>query len=332
MGELRAGKYASVYVLQGEETYYIDLIANYIETHAIPESEQGFNQVVLYGRDVVVSGILSHARRFPMMAERQLVVVREAQEIQDIDRQEGAKLLLDYLKRPTPSTILVLCYKHKHLDKRKELGKVVDTLAVSAVFKRAGENQLPDFVRAYVQERAFAIDEEAARLLCEHVGNDLKRLASEIDKLLIVTEKSTSITTDKVIAQVGISREYNVFELQKALIRKDALQAHKIARYFESHTKRAPLIPMVAFLYSFFSKLLVAAGAIDKSERALIGLLKINPYAVRDYSSALRNYTTRDIARCIQAIAEADLHLKGVNAVSVDEGQILKELIYRLIT
>ncbi len=331
LGELKAGKYAPVYVLQGEETYYIDLIANYIETHAVPEAEKGFNQVVLYGRDVMVSDILSHARRFPMMAERQVVVVREAQEIGDIERQDGAKLLLDYLHHPTPSTILVLCHKHKHLDKRKELGKKVDALAVSVVFKKIAESQLPDFVQTYVREGGFAIKDDAVRLFCEHVGNDLKRLASEMDKVMIATGKGNFITTDQVIAQVGISREYNVFELQKALIRKDALQANKIARYFESNTKRAPLIPMVAFLYSFFSKLLIASSAKDKSESALIGLLKINPYAVRDYSSALRNYTSGDIARCIQAIAEADLQLKGVNATSVDEGQILKELIYRLI-
>lgn len=331
LSELKARKYAPVYVLQGEETYYIDLIAGYIEAHAVPESEKGFNQVILYGKDVVVSDILLHARRFPMMAERQVVVVREAQEIGNIDQQEGIKMLLDYLNQPTPSTILVLCHKHKPLDKRRELGKKIDALTVSVVFKKATESQLPDFVQAYVQERGFTIADEAVRLFCEHVGNDLKRLASEIDKVLIATPKGNTITADQVIAQVGISREYNIFELQKALISKDALKANKIARYFESNTKRAPLIPMVAFLYSFFSKLLVASSAMDKSERALIGLLKINPYAMRDYSSALRNYTSRDIARCIQAIAEADLQLKGVNTTSVDEGQILKELIYRLI-
>lgn len=331
LGELKSGKYAPVYVLQGEEAYYIDLIADYIETHALAESEKGFNQVVLYGKDVMVSDILSHARRFPMMAERQVVVVREAQEIGDLDRQEGAKLLLGYLNRPTPTTILVLCHKHKHLDKRKELGKKVDALAVSVSFKKASEAQLPDFVQAYVQENGFAIEEDAVKIFCEHVGSDLKRLASEIDKVLAATPKGQAVVASQVMAQVGISREYNVFELQKALIRKDALQANKIALYFESNSKRVPLIPMVAFLYSFFSKLLIASGAMDKSERALIGLLKINPYAVRDYSSALRNYTSRDIARCIQAIAEADLQLKGVNAASAGQGQILKELIYRLI-
>ncbi len=328
---LKAGKYAPVYVLQGEETYYIDLIADYIETSVLSESEKGFNQVVVYGKDAPVSLILTHAKRYPMMAERQVVIVREAQEIPDLQKEMGAKLLLDYVSNPTPSTILVLCHKHKSLDKRRELGKKIDKLTLSAVFKKPYENQLPDFIMEYVKEKGYEVDDGAVRVLCEYVGNDLKRLTNELDKVMIALPTGDKLTADKVMAHVGISREYNIFELQKALIRRDPLQANKIVNYFESNTKKNPLIPAVAFLYSFYSKLLVASTASDKSDRSLVSLLKISPYAARDYNSALQNYSTSQLVNCIQSISEADLKIKGVNTTAVGEGQILRELVYKLI-
>ncbi|MEQ8364373.1 MAG: DNA polymerase III subunit delta [Cyclobacteriaceae bacterium] len=328
---LKSGKYSPVYVLQGEETYYIDLIADYIEANALSESEKGFNQVVVYGKDASVATILTHAKRYPMMAERQVVIVREAQEIPDLQKEMGAKLLLDYVSNPTPSTILVLCHKHKALDKRRELGKKIDKLTLSAVFKKPYENQLPDFILNYVKEKGYETDEGAVRVLCEYVGNDLKRLSNELDKVMIALPAGDTLTADKVMVQVGISREYNIFELQKALIKRDPLQANKIVNYFESNTKKNPLIPAVAFLYSFYSKLLVASTSSDKSDRSLVSLLKISPYAARDYSSALQYYSTPQLVNCIQFISEADLKIKGVNASAVREGQILRELVYKLI-
>lgn len=328
---LQAGQYAPVYVLQGEETYYIDLISDYIEAHALAETDKGFNQVVVYGKDAPVATILTHARRYPMMAERQVVIVKEAQEVPDLQKEGGAKLLLDYVSNPTPSTILVLCHKHKALDKRRELGKKIDKLTVSAVFKKPYENKLPEFIHGYVNEKGHEADEEAVRVLCEYVGTDLKRMANELDKVMISMPTGARLTAAQAMAQVGISREYNIFELQKALIRRDPLQANKIVNYFESNPKKNPLIPAVAFLYSFYSKLLVASSAPDKSERSLVGLLKISPYAARDYFSALRHYTTPQLVGCVQSISEADLKIKGVNAGTVAEGQILRELVYRLI-
>ena len=274
---LQAGQYAPVYVLQGEETYYIDLISDYIEAHALAETDKGFNQVVVYGKDAPVATILTHARRYPMMAERQVVIVKEAQEVPDLQKEGGAKLLLDYVSNPTPSTILVLCHKHKALDKRRELGKKIDKLTVSAVFKKPYENKLPEFIHGYVNEKGHEADEEAVRVLCEYVGTDLKRMANELDKVMISMPTGARLTAAQAMAQVGISREYNIFELQKALIRRDPLQANKIVNYFESNPKKNHLIPAVAFLYSFYSKLLVASSAPDKSERSLVGLLKISP-------------------------------------------------------
>ena len=331
LGEIKAGRYAPIYLLQGEETYYIDLIADYIEANALTESEKGFNQVVLYGKETNIATILTHAKRYPMMSERQVVIVREAQEIPDLQKEMGSKLMLDYATNPTPSTILVLCHKHKSLDKRRELGKKISKLTVSAVFKKPYENHLPEFVKSYVKERKLSIDDAGVGVLCEYVGNDLKRLANELDKVMIACKDKGTITADQIMSQVGISREYNIFELQKALIKRDPIQSNKIVNYFESNTKKNPLIPVVAFLYSFYSKLLIASSTSNKDGKSLVNVLKISPYAARDYSDALQNYSSTDLIKCIGAIAEADLKLKGVNSSAVAESQILRELVYKLI-
>lgn len=330
MNDLRAGKYAPVYFLQGEETFYIDLIANYIEDNALPPAERSFNQVILYGKDVAMAGILTHARRFPMMAEKQVVIVKEAQEIQDLNRENGSKLLLDYLKNVVPSTILVFCHKHKTLDKRKELGKKIDQYTTALTCKKVYDNQLPEFVSEYALEKKIAIEDRAVMALCEFVGNDLHRLTNEIDKLLIAAQ-GNSITLEQVMNGVGVSKEYNIFELQKAIIRKDTLLANKIVNYFEANTRKNPVIPVVAFLYAFFSKLLAASQLTDKSERGLVSNLKISPYAAKDYLSALRQYPADKIIHTISSLKDADLKLKGVNSGSDTEGQILRELIFRIV-
>lgn len=330
MTDLKAGKYAPAYFLQGEETFYIDMIANYIEEHALPPAEKGFNQVVVYGKDAAMATILTHARRFPMMAEKQVVIVKEAQEIQDINKESGSKLLLDYLKNPVPSTILVFCHKHKSLDKRKELGKKIEQYTTALTCKKIYDNQLPEFVGEYAREKKITIDDRAVMALCEYVGNDLHRLANEIDKLLIAAQ-GNNITVEQVMNGVGVSKEYNIFELQKALIRKDTLLANKIVNYFEANTRKNPVIPVVAFLFSFFSKLLAASQCTDKSEKGLVSALKISPYAAKDYLSALRQYPAEKIVFTIASLKDADLKLKGVNSGSDSEGQILRELIFRIV-
>lgn len=329
--DLKAKKYAPVYLLQGEETYYIDLIANYIEKNVLSEAEKGFNQVVVYGKDSPVNVILTHARRFPMMSERQVVIVREAQDIPDLQKEQGARLMLDYATRPVPSTILVLCHMHKTLDKRRELGKKLDSLTESATFKKMYDNQLPAFVEEYVSSRGYDIDDKGVRVFCEFVGNDLNRMTNEIDKVLISAPKGATLNGDAIMNQVGMSREFNIFELQKALILKDTLQAARIVNYISSTTKRNPVIPLVAFLYSFFSKLLIASSAKVTNERELVSMLKISPFAAKDYSSALNRYHTMQIITIIGLLKEADLKLKGVNAGSANDGDILKELVFRLM-
>ncbi len=329
--ELKAGKFAPLYFLQGEETFYIDLISDYIENNVLTESERSFNQVIMYGKDVTMASILTNARRFPMMAERQVVIVKEAQDIQDLNKEMGPKLLLDYLTKQVPSTVLVFCHKHKTLDKRRELGKKIDQYAVMLNTKKLYDNQLPEFVYEYMHEKKVTIDQQAVQVLCEYVGNDLHRMANEIDKLTISLPASGSISVDQVMNQVGVSKEYNVFELQKAILRRDPLLANKIVNYFESNTKKNPMIPVVAFLYSFFSKLLMAAQVADKSEKGLASELKVSPYALRDYTLALRQFPLPKIIDNLAVIKDADLKLKGVNTGSADEGQIFRELVWRIM-
>jgi DNA polymerase-3 subunit delta len=329
--DLKARKYNPVYFLQGEESYYIDVISDYIEANVLSDAEKGFNQVVVYGKDVTMATVLTHARRFPMMSQYQVVIVKEAQEIQDLNKEIGGKLLLDYLKQAVPSTVLVFCHKHKSLDKRKELGKKIDKLATTVSAKKLYDNQLPDFVAEYTRDKKISIDDRAIQALCEFVGNDLNRLTNEIDKLLISLPADESITAERVMSQVGVSKEYNIFELQKAILSRDTFTVAKIANYFESSTKRNPMLPMVAFLYSFFSKLLIASQASDKSEKGLASALKVSPYAVRDYSLALRQFPPVKIIENISLIKDTDLKLKGVNSNGVDDGQLFKELVYRLM-
>lgn len=331
LSDLKARKYAPVYFLQGEEAYFIDLISDYIEKNVLADAEKGFNQVVVYGKDVNMATIITHARRFPMMAERQVVIVKEAQDIQDINNETGAKLLLNYLQNVVPSTVLLFAHKHKTLDKRKELGKNIEKLALSITTKKLYDNQLPDFVASYAAQQGIAIDDRAVQVFCEYIGNDLNRLTNEFDKLTIGGIPQGGITAEHVMMQVGISKEYNIFELQRAVVSRNTLQANRIVNYFEKNTKKNPVIPVVAFLYSFFSKLLAASAASDKSDKGLVSALKISPYAARDYVQAIRIFPQDKIMQNISFLKEADLKLKGVDSGSADEGQILRELVYKLI-
>ena len=329
--DLKAGKFAPVYFLQGEETYYIDLISDYIEDNVLNESEKGFNQTLMYGRDVMMNEVLTNARRFPMMAERQVVIVKEAQQIGDINKEGGQKILIDYLKNPAQTTILVFCHKNKKLDKRKALGKQIEKLAVTVTTKKLYDNQIPAWVEGYIKSRGFTITPKSVQMLAEAIGNDLERLSNEIDKMLINFKEKVEIDEHVVQQYVGISKDYNVFELQKALMVKDVVKANKIINYFEANARKNPIIPIIATLFSFYSKLLMAYSTQDRSERNLASVLRVNPYFIKDYVTALRYYDMQSVIRNISFIKQADLKSKGVNNVSADEGQILKELVFKLI-
>ncbi len=331
LSDLKNRKYAPVYFLQGEETWYIDQITDYIEGHVLSDAEKGFNQTILYGRDVAMNEVLTHARRFPMMAERQVVIVKEAQNVSDINREKGQKLLCDYLENPVPSTVLVFCHKNKALDKRKALGKAVEKHAIALTTKKLYDNQVPGWVENYIGSKGFSANTKAIQMLADSIGADLERLSNEIDKILINFKDPVQIDEQIVHKYVGISKDYNVFELQKALIVKDVLKANKIVNYFEANPKKNPILPVIAILFSFFSKLLIAHHAQDKSERNLASLLRVSPYFVKDYLIALKHHSLPAVINSIHHIKQADLRSKGIDNASMAEGQILKELVFRLL-
>ena len=330
---LRKKEYSPVYFLQGEEPYYIDLIARHIEEKVLSESEKGFNQMILYGKDVDVSTVLSQAKRYPMMAERQVVIVKEAQDITDFNTQTGQQLLEAYAKNPMPSTLLVLCYKYKKIDSRKALGKALDKFAVWVESKKLYDNQLPPWIATYIKQRGFQTDDKAVQMLADAIGNNLERLANEIEKVLINFSGRKDVVIDAGMVQkyVGISKEYNAFELQKAIATKDVMKTLQIVQYFEANPKANPIIPTIALLFSFYSKLLLVHQSTDKTERGLATLLKINPFFAKEYRVAAVNYPLAQVIRNIHFLRVADQYAKGVDNKGGSDGQILKELVYRLM-
>ena len=329
--DLKAKKYAPVYFLQGEEPYYIDLIADYIEQNVLTDSEKGFNQIILYGKDISLNDILNNAKRYPMMSDKQVVIVKEAQEIQDLKKAEAHTLLENYIKNPLPSTILVICHKYKTIDKRKSLGKTLDKLAILVDTKKLYDNQIPDWIEGYIQKKGFSIKEKAKHILAENIGNNLERLSNEIDKMLINFSEKTEIDENIIQKYVGISKDYNVFELQKALAFKNVLKANQIINYFGDNTKEHPIIPTIAAIFSFYSKILIVHHSKDKSESGLAKILRVHPYFVREYLTAAKNYPLPKVMDNIHHLRNADLQSKGVGSANITDGEILKELVFKLV-
>jgi len=328
---LEEKQYAPLYFLQGEEPYYIDRIANYIENEILTEAEKSFNLIVAYGKDQTISELLAQARRFPMMAERQVVIMKEAQENPDLKKEECQKLLVNYIKAPQPATLLVFAHKHKTLDGRKPLSKLLDQQAILVTTKKLYDSQVPAWISQYVKEKELNITEKAIRMLQEFVGNTLGRLANEIEKISINLEKGDKIDDEAVQQYIGISKEYNVFELQKALTNKDVLKANQIIQYLAANPKTNPIIPIIALLSTFFSKLLLVHHAKDKTKKNLATVLQVSPYFVDDYLLAAQHYPLQKIMDNINYLHQADLQAKGVGNPTIIERQILNELGFKLI-
>ncbi len=323
-------QYNAIYFLHGEEPYYIDKIAAFIEENAIPPHEKGFNQSIVYGKDVSMNVILGSAKRFPMMAQRQLVMVKEAQDISDFGQDKAKEMLQAYLEKPLPSTILVFAYKNKKLNGNTKLYKDLDKKQLLIEAKPLYDNQLPKWITDVVKEKGHSIGEKASVLLAEYIGNDLNRINNELDKMLINFTTKTEITEEHIAKYVGVSKEYNTFELQKALGLKDILKSNKIVNYFEANPKNNPLIPIIALLFGYFSKLLLVHQAKDKSKGNLAAVLKVNPFFVDDYLVATRNYPLEKIIKIIGFLREADLRSKGVDS-NAEDGQILRELVFKIL-
>ncbi|NVK84215.1 MAG: DNA polymerase III subunit delta [Cytophagia bacterium] len=329
--DLKAGKYEPVYFLQGEEPYYIDQISDYIEDNCLNETEKGFNQTIMYGKDVAVSQIVTAARRFPMMAERQVVIVKEAKDIQDINKEEGQKLLMNYLDNPVPSTVLVFAHKHKKVDGRKPLSKALSKQATLLTTSKLRDYEVPKWIESYAKDKRLKIGYQSVQLLAEYLGNNLERLSNEISKISINLKEGEEITPEHIQKYVGINKDYNVFELQNAITKGDVLKANRIVNYFAANIRANSIIPMIAVLFSYYSKLLLLHSAKDKSDSGLARAIGLPPFVVKEYKVAASRYPLDKVMQCISLLREADLRSKGVNSGSMPEEEILRELVFKLM-
>ncbi|MDC1504029.1 DNA polymerase III subunit delta [Winogradskyella sp.] len=316
-----------IYFLMGEEAYYIDKISDFIENNVLDEAEKGFNQMVLYGRDVSIDDIVSNAKRYPMMADRQVVIVKEAQDLSRTIEQ-----LAKYAENPQPSTVLVLNYKYKKLDKRKALYKTI-TKNGGVVFesKKLYDNQVPNWIVGVLKGQGYGISPKAAQMLVEFLGTDLAKVNNELNKLKIVLPKGTQITPEHIEENIGISKDFNNFELRKAVGEKNVVKVYQIAKYFADNPKDNPMVVTVALLFNFFSQLLYLHGMTDKNPRSVASALKVNPYFVNEYLTAARNYPMRKVSQVIGLLREFDVKSKGVGANATPQGDLLKEMLVRVL-
>lgn len=325
--DIQKGTPAPIYFLMGEEPYYIDRIAGYIEENILTEEERSFNQMVLYGKEVSVEEIISHAKRFPMMSEYQVIVVREAQHL-----SRTIENLQSYAARPQPTTILVLCFKYKTLDRRKKLIKTLrESGAVIFESKKMYENQVADWIRRVLLGADYKISHKASALLVEHLGTDLSRIYNELEKLKNVLPPGSEIDPATIEEYIGISKDYNNFELKKAIAERNIPQATRIIKYFSENPKENPFVVTVSLLNSFFAQLLQYHGLQDHSPRNVARALHINPYFVSEYQTAARNYPMKKVSRIVSVLREMDLKGKGVGAPGLKQDDLLKELLHRIL-
>lgn len=310
----------------GEEAYYIDKISNYIEKNVLDEADKGFNQMVLYGRDVNIDDIVSNAKRYPMMAERQVIIVKEAQ-----DLSRTIEKLADYANNLQPTTVLVVNYKYKKIDKRKALYKAIKKVGVVYESKKLYENQVADWIRRVLAGQSYSIAPKAAQMLVEFLGTDLSKIDNELSKLKIVLPKDTQITPEHIEENIGISKDFNNFELRKAVGERNEVKAYRIAKYFADNPKDNPMVVTVSLLFNFFSQLLHFHGLNDKSPRSVASALKINPYFVNEYITAARNYPMKKVSTVVSTLREFDVKSKGVGANAIPQGDLLKELLVRIL-
>ncbi len=326
LSDLRAKKYHPIYFLMGDEPFYIDQITNYISKHVLEEHEKDFNQTVLYGKDTSVDEIIAVAKRFPMMSEYQVVIVKEAQHIRNIEAIEA------YAKQPLASTLLVINYKYKKLDKRKAAAKTIAKNALLFESQKLRDYQIPDWISKEVGNSGLTIDPKNAGLLAEFLGTDLNKIHNELQKLKLVLPKGEAITTEVIEKNIGISKDFNVFELQTALAKKDILKANRIAKYFEQNPKDNPFVVTISSLFNYFSKILQLHFSKNKNnDQVLAGELKVHPFFVKEYKMAARNYSPKKLIKIIGYLREYDLKSKGVNNISTTDGDLLKEMLYKIL-
>lgn len=325
--ELKNRIYKPVYYLMGEESYYIDRISEYIAQTVLNENEKEFNQTIVYGADTDIATVINAAKRYPMMSKYQVVIVKEAQNIKNIEE------LAYYLQKPLDSTILVLCHKHGTLDRRKKLAAEIEKVGVLFESKKIKDAQLPGFISSYLKRRSVEIEPKASEMMAEFVGADLSRMAGELEKLIITLPREQKrITPEQIERNIGISKDYNNFELRNALVAKDVSKANQIIKYFEENPKTNPLQMTLSVLFNLFSNLMLAYYAPDKSEQGIANQLGLkSPWQSKDYMAAMRKYSGVKVMQIIGEIRYCDAKSKGVGNPSLEDGDLLRELVYKIL-
>ncbi|GEM53991.1 DNA polymerase III subunit delta [Flavobacterium branchiophilum NBRC 15030 = ATCC 35035] len=322
VNDIKAGNIKPIYFLMGEEPYYIDKISDYIEKNVLSEDEKGFNQSVLYGRDVTIEDIVGSAKRYPMMADRQVVVVKEAQELsRTIDKLES------YAAQPMATTVLVICYKYKTLDKRKKVTKLIEKNGLVFESKKLYENQVGLWITRVLKGKNLTIEPKANAMLVEFLGTDLNKINNEIEKLQIILPSGAAITPKIIEDNIGFSKDFNVYEFRKAIGERNQVKAYKIAHYFAENPKEHPIVATTSLIFSYFVQLLQYHGLKDKSSKNVAVVLKINPYFVKDYDIALKNYPMRKVSAIVATLRDIDVKSKGVGGNSIPMGDLLKEML-----
>ena len=326
IADAKAGKYKPVYLLTGEENYYIDLLSDFFENEVVDSSMRDFDLSVMYGRDVDMATVINHAKRYPMMSPVHLVLVKEAQ---DIDTRQW-ELLATYLQHPSEKGVIVFCYRHKKLDKRTATYKAIDKHGVVYETPKVWDNQIPTWIKNEVASNGFNINEKATYIIAESVGSELGKIVNELRKLYPLLQPGATITEDLVEQQIGISKDYNVFELQKAIGRRDPVMCNRIVNHFAANPKKNPIQMMLPVLYGYFLKVMFYHQLENKSDAAKV--LGVAPSFVKDYATAAANYPLGKLATCIGYLYDADLRSKGVrNSGSITDGELMKELIFKVI-
>ena len=322
--DVKNGVYVPIYFLMGEEDYYIDRISEYIADRVLTEAEKEFNLTILYGADTDIATIINSAKRYPMMSKYQIVMVKEAQNLKNLDE------LTYYLQKPLMSTILVFCYKHGVLDRRKKLAAEIEKAGILFESKKLKDAQLSGFISSYLKRKRVDIEPKASEMMAEFVGADLNRMAGELEKLVITLPDGCSrITPEQIERNIGISKDYNNFELRNALISKDVLKANLIVKYFNNNIKNNPLQVTLAVLFGFFSNLMLTYYAPGKSEQEIASFLGLrSPWQAKDYLAAMKKYSGVKVMQIIGEIRLCDAKSKGVKNSSVSDGDLLRELIY----
>jgi DNA polymerase-3 subunit delta len=328
---LEKGEYAPIYFLQGSEPFFIDQISDFIEENAIDESQKSFNLMVLYGKEVDITQILLNARRFPMMSDRQVVIVKEAQSIESLKSEDGRKLLEDYVDNPQPSTILVFCHKHKKIDGRSSLAKKLKKGTIFIETEQLKDYNLPTWIDNYASSLDLVMAPDATQLMADHIGTNLERITNELKKIKNNLGDDNKVSAAVIHKYVGINKDYNVFELNRALQYRDIVKVNKIVNYFDKHSKSQSIIPIVALIHSMFSKLLKVHMSKDKSDKALARAAGVSPYFLKEYKTGMSNYSPAVVLRNMGYILEADLHMKGVDRPGISDGQVLRDLVFKLM-